>query len=232
MSNANEEWAGLDLFPRIPSVIDGFKYPTRVQSLIKKMNAAFDEWAEADTALAVAVEDLDEAKALDGKIFAESVLNGTDDPGEVHTPSAARKVKGARILVNAKRVAVNKLGRIVDDAMREHAREITLTAIADARVALARREEILLEASKLINQANDVRTHGLLGLREIASYTRGTYQFDPSFPVQGNVSLPETSETRVRQICDDLDRLIESGALFADDDSGADIEQVEAEAVA
>lgn len=226
--NANEEWAGVARMPRTPNVIEGFPYPKSVQALIKKMDKAFSDWAEADTALAVAEEDLIEAKALDAAAFAESVLGGLEDPGEVHTPPAARKVQGAQILANARLVEVNKAGRIVEEAIRENAREVTLSALTLAREGLAERDRLMLEAAQLVSDANDARTRGLAGLKEISTFTRGTYQFDPTFPSNGTVNFPSTREERINKIIDDIENLIELGALFPE--SSQEVEVLEATA--
>lgn len=210
----NEEWVGLNRVPRLPNVLDGFEYPKPVKALIKKMDSAFDEWAEADTALAVAEEDLNEAKARDTRELVETVLAGREDLGEVHVAPAERAVKRAQILADARRVEVNKIGREVEEAIRLHAREITLTALSMAREGLAERERLLLEAAQLANEANEARTRGLAGLREISNFTRGVYQFDPSFPVTGQATFPNTREERIHKICDDLEELISHGVLF------------------
>ena len=226
--NTNEEWAGVTRVPRTPNVIEGFPYPKSVQALIKKMDHAFGEWAEADTAVSVAEQDLAEAKALDAGAFAKSILDGVEDPGDVHTPPAVRKLEVARILANARLVETNKAGRAVEEAMRENAREITLTALSMAREGLAERERLLLEAARLVSDANDARTRGLAGLKEISTFTRGTYQFDPSFPISGQVNFPSTREERVNKIIDDIESLIELGALFSEVHS--DVEVLEATA--
>lgn len=226
--STNEEWAGISRMPRTPNVIEGFPYPVGVQALIESMNEAYSLWAEADTALAVAEEDLIEAKALDAGAFAKSVLAGEKDPGEVHTPKAARKVLGAQILANARLVEVNKAGRLVEEAIRENAREVTLSALSLAREGLAERDRLMLEAARLVSDANDARTRGLAGLKEISTFTRGTYQFDPTFPSNGSVTFPSTREERVNKIIDDIERLIELGALFPE--SSNEVEVLEATA--
>ena len=228
MTETNEEWAGVNRMPRTPTIIEGFPYPKSVQALIKKMDQAFSEWAEADTAYAIAEEDLNEAKARDARELVESVLAGTEDFGEVHIAPAQRAMKRAQILAHARLVETNKAGRAVGEAMKENAREITLTALSMAREALAERERLLLEAAKLVNDANEVRTRGLAGLKEISAFTRGTYSFDPTFPVTGSVSFPSTREERINKIIDDLEQLIELGALFPEVQS--DVEVLEATA--
>lgn len=217
----NEEWAGINRVPNIPSVIEGFDYPKPVQSLIKKMDSAYEVWAEADTALAEAEYGLSEAKALDARLFAESVLGGLEDPGEINTPVALRKLKGAEILANAKRVEVNKIGRELESLMREHARDITQTAIKNAREAVTAWQEAVLEASRIVNDATTARYQGLMGLVQVSSYTSGTYGFDGRFPVSGSLSVPETYETRIKKICDDLEKMMDRNVLFPDAEAEA-----------
>lgn len=221
--SANEEWAGLNRHPNIPTVIEGFEYPKPVQSLIKKMDSAYEIWAEADTALAEAEYVVSEAKALDAKLFAESILEGLEDPGEVHTPAALRKLKGAEILANARRTDVNKIGRELEEVMREHAREITHTAIEHAREAVMVWQEAVLEASRIVADASAARYQGLVGLREVSSYTRGVYTFDGNFPISGSLSVPETYEKRVLQICEELEKLMDRNVLFASPEAESDI---------
>lgn len=223
--SANEEWAGLNRHPNIPTVIEGFEYPKPVQSLIKKMNSAYEIWAEADTALAEAEYEVSEAKALDAKLFAESILEGLEDPGEVHTPAASRKLKGAEILANARRAEVNKIGRELEEVLRENAREITHTAIENAREAVTIWQEAILEASRIVADASAARYQGLMGLREVSSYTRGIYGFDGNFPISGNLSVPETSETRVKKICEELEKLMDRNVLFAIPEAEVNIEE-------
>ena len=217
----NEEWAGVNRLPRIPVVIAGFNYPKPVKAAIKKVDEAWSAWAEADTAVAVAEDELEQAKALDGRLFAESVLTGKDDPGEIHTPPALRRLKGAQILADARRLETNAVGRILDSLLSENAREITLTAIEAARAGIAEQERLMTLAAEYTVEASKVRNSGLEGLRFISQYTRGTYAFDPSFPVVGQVSFPNVREERIRKIADDLESLIEKGNLFpvaGDDD--------------
>lgn len=214
--NTNEEWAGINRQPNVPSIIDGFEYPKAVKALVKKVESAWGEWAEADTAVSVAEFDLEQAKKLDARLFAESVLSGTDDPGEVHTPVAERKLKGAQILADARRRETNALGRSLESLMRENAREITLTAIRDARIGIAEQQRLMNIASLTAIEAIEARNKGLEGLRQISHYTRGVYSFDASFPNTGNLTLPSVREERVTKIVDDLENLILAGQLFGE----------------
>ena len=212
--NANEEWAGINRQPNLPAVIEGFDYPKPVKALIKKMDAAYSLWAEADTALSVAEDDVEQAKALDGRLFAESILNGTDDPGEVHTPIALRTMKGAQILADARRREVNTLGRQLEGLMRDYMREITVTAIAMARDGVAEQERLLLIAAQTAVEATKARNAGVAGLRQVSHYTRGVYAYDSGFPVTGHPTFPNVREERILKIADDLERLIADGHLF------------------
>lgn len=210
----NEEWAGVNRLPRIPVVIAGFNYPKPVKAAIKKVDEAWSGWAEADTAVAVAEDELEQAKALDGRLFAESVLTGKDDPGEIHTPPALRRLKGAQILADARRRETNAAGRVLDSLLSENAREITLTAIEAAREGIAEQERLMTLAAEYAVEASKARNKGLEGLRFVSQFTKGTYAFDPSFPVVGQVSFPNLREERIRKITDDLESFIENGHLF------------------
>lgn len=213
MSN-DTEWAGLRRQPRVPVMVPGLQYPKPVVAAAKKCDAAYSDWAEAETAWMAAQDDLAEAKALDGRLFAESVLNGTDDPGEVHRPKAERALKASEILLDARLRDVNRAGRVLSEVMEEHAREIVLASLDMAAAGLEKQQKLMSEASELAVEALRERNRSLVGLREVSTLTRGTYQFDPSFPVAGVVQLPDISERRVRKIIEDLRALIDGGVLF------------------
>jgi hypothetical protein len=219
--DANEEWAGVNRQPKTPTVIEGFNYPKPVKSLIKKLDAAYASWAEADTALYGAEDDVLSAKAEDAKAFAESVLNGTDDPGEVHTPVALRKLQGAQILAEARRREVNAIGRELEQLFRKHIREIGLEAIRQARQGISDYERLMLQAAQIAVQASESRNDGLTGLRFLSHYTRGVYSFDAGFPLNGFATFPNTREERIVKIADDLERLIEDGQLFGEIEESA-----------
>lgn len=213
----NEEWAGTGRQPRVPTMVPGMKYPKAVMAASKKCDAAFSEWAEAETAWMVAQDELAEAKALDARLFAESVLNGTEDPGEVHTPLAERELKRAEILLNARLKDVNRAGAELSELMKENQREIVLSAVEMAEDGLRLQEELMMEASQLAHKALEVRNNSLKGLREASAFTRGTYQFDPTFPVSGQVILPNVTEPRIKKILEDLRTLVEKGVLFPEE---------------
>lgn len=219
--STNEEWAGINRQPNLPVVISGFEYPKPVKALIKKMDAAFEIWAEADTALSVAEDEVEMAKATDARLFAESILNGNDDPGDENTNQAIRKLKGAQILADARRREVNAIGRQLEALMRENIREIAIASIAMARNGLAEQERLMLIAGQTAVDAVKARNEGLLGLRQLSHYTRGIYSYDPGFPVTGQISLPNTREDRIVKIVDDLESLILEGRLFGEIDSAA-----------
>lgn len=217
MNVANEEWSGLNRVPRVPDIIPGFAYPKPVQKQIAVLDDAMSLWADADGAVANAEFDLQEAETLDDKAFAESVLSGSDDPGQVHVPKAERKLKGARILAEARLRDANKAGRQLEKVMREHAAEMTDAAIEMARAGIAEMQSLMMDAAQKANEAINVRNQALAPLRFISKYTRGTYSFDASFPVSGYASFPSTREERILGICDDLQALKDAGRLFGDD---------------
>ena len=220
--STNEEWDGVHRRPRTPNVIEGFPYPKPVQALIKKMEQAYEIWAEADTAVSVAEEDLELAKSLDAKEFAESILAGEEDPGEVHTPKALRKLQGARILANARLVEVNKIGRTLSDALRDNMRDIAFETLTLAREGLAERDRLMLEAARLVSEAHEARNRGLAGLRELSSYTRGTFQFDPTFYTQA-VNFPSFRDERVNQILDQLEKMLNQNVLFPEENDEPEV---------
>lgn len=215
--STNEEWSGVSRQPRVPVVVPGLKYPKAVVTASKKCDEVYSIWAEAETAWMEAEQEVSEAKALDARLFAESVLNGTEDPGEVHTPVAERKLKAAEIILMARLRDANRAGAELSDVMKEHQREILLSAVEMAEEGLRRQEEMMMEASKLAHEAIEVRNKSLIGIREVSTYTRGVYQFDPSFPSSSQIVLPDVSENRIKKICEDLRQLVERGVLFAEE---------------
>lgn len=208
------EYANVTRYPRMPLIAEGLAYPEPVQKLIAEMEEKFEAWAVADSELASALEDMEDAKALDAKLFKDSVLAGSKDPGEVHTPKAARLVERNRILANERLLETNRAAGALSQAIETHAKEIVMAAISMARNGLAENERLVMEASRLVIEAGEVREKSLIGLSQASELTRGTYQFDPSFPRQGNVVMPDIREFRANEICDNLEKLVDRGILF------------------
>lgn len=217
MENKSSEWTMVSRQPRVPVMVPGLKYPKAVVEASKKCDKAYSVWVDAETAWMTAQEALSQARALDAQLFTEAILNGTEDPGEVNTPRAERKLKGAGILLNARLKDANRAGAVLAEVLKDNQREILLSALEVAEEGLRQQEMMMFESAKLASEAISVRNSALVGLREMSAYTRGTYQFDPSFPVEGNVSLPDVAELRVKKICADLRSLVDSGSLFPED---------------
>ncbi len=210
------EYAIAARYPRLPLVVEGLKYPEPVQALIDISTNAFEAWVDAESEFTTSQQDLEEAKAVDAKAFKDSVLSGAKDPGHVHTPKAERLVERNRILMSAALVVANKAGSDVQDAIKAHAKEIVVTAIEMTREGLREQERKVMEASRLLIEAREARGKSLVGMVQVSELTRGKYSFEPSFPQQGNVVMPDIREFRVNEVCDNIETLITKGHLFPD----------------
>jgi hypothetical protein len=195
--------------PRNLSLPAEYDWPTAVKKSITEYEKSWKVWAEANTALAVAVDDLAAAVREDAVALTEAVKNSQPDPGVEKSDQARRAVVYAEEVAKQARQAVNRQA------------EKTWNTIAQSHDTLAR--QAITEALDGVNQfqgdCEAIAEHGrvaelrrsksLQGLRLLARLGDTRVSFEPSFPIDGQFSVPKTHETRVVNLAALITRLLD-----------------------
>jgi len=173
------------------------KFPKPIQKQMKLVEGLTAAWAEEDAEYAAREHALAQAKAGDGEALRAAAIAGEPDPGAKATEVAERALVYQEERVKAAGRAVSKESQVLTALFREHRLELFAEACEVAEHTVETFREEIAEVSQRTREIEKVRNQGLAPLRWAASLTDGNLSYDPSFPIEGNLQLPRTSEQKV-----------------------------------
>jgi hypothetical protein len=184
-------------------------WPKKVAKEIELWDTAWAEWDEAHATLDEKILGVKQANAKDAQALRDAVANGKPDPGVNASDKAEREVVyWTEVAVQARRKA-DKLSAIVWAAIQEHREDLIRDAAKRARDGAAKFQEDMKAVLTLGKKAIEDRQAAYEGLRFVNRLTDSSLTYDPSFPVEGSMSVPKSHETRPLGIATLLEKSLE-----------------------
>jgi hypothetical protein len=184
--------------PTTPDIAN-LKYSKKTQALIDDMTAKRLDWAQEDTKLAELEDNVTDAKHKDAMALQAAAIANEPDPGTENTEAAERAILYQVERVRHSRSNAQKAGSLVSKALHTNRIAIIDEAVKNAEVGIEiwKKEVSLIQSNyELLVKA---RHESLEGLRMLSNLgmTTDLVQFDPGFPVSGNLVVPQVREDRI-----------------------------------
>ena len=184
--------------PTTPDIAN-LKYSKKTQALIDDMTAKRLDWAQEDTKLAELEDNVTDAKHKDAMALQAAAIANEPDPGTENTEAAERAILYQVERVRHARSKAQKAGTLVSKALHTDRIAIIDEAVKNAEVGIEiwQKEVSLIQSNyELLIKA---RHESLEGLRMLSNLgmTKDLVQFDPGFPVSGNLVVPQVREDRI-----------------------------------
>ena len=184
--------------PATPDIAN-LKYSKKTQALIDDMTAKRLDWAQEDTKLAELEDNVTDAKHKDAMALQAAAIANEPDPGTENTEAAERAILYQVERVRHSRSNAQKAGSLVSKALHTNRIAIIDEAVKNAEVGIEiwQKEVSLIQSNyELLVKA---RHESLEGLRMLSNLgmTTDLVQFDPGFPVSGNLVVPQVREDRI-----------------------------------
>ena len=194
--------------PTTPDIAN-LKYSKKTQALIDDMTAKRLDWAQEDTKLAELEDNVTDAKHKDAMALQAAAIANEPDPGTENTEAAERAILYQVERVRHSRSNAQKAGSLVSKALHTNRIAIIDEAVKNAEVGIEiwQKEVSLIQSNyELLIKA---RHESLEGLRMLSNLgmTTDLVQFDPGFPVSGNLVVPQVREDRVLGLLDQINKL-------------------------
>lgn len=187
----------------MPFVAD-LNYPPQLAELVKVANAAFETWAEADTAYAEALDNLEQAEVKFAASIKAAALKGEPLPDPLDTAPLQNAITYAAEVMKAKKRATDEAIRDLKNAFREHRLEIARLAIDKAEAGLEEYKSRMAEVSQELDELERNRRAAYDGLKMFAEYSTPEMAYSPDFTNHSTATLPNTSEQRVKSLLHNL----------------------------
>jgi hypothetical protein len=184
--------------PTTPDIAN-LKYSKKTQALIDDMTAKRLDWAQEDTKLAELEDNVTDAKHKDAMALQAAAIANEPDPGTENTEAAERAILYQVERVRHSRSNAQKAGSLVSKALHTNRIAIIDEAVKNAEVGIEiwQKEVSLIQSNyELMVKA---RHESLEGLRMLSNLgmTTDLVQFDPGFPVSGDLVVPQVREDRI-----------------------------------
>ena len=184
-------------------------WPKKVSKEIELWDTAWIEWDEAHATLDEKLLGVKQANTKDAQALRDAVAAGKPDPGVTASDKAEREVVyWTEVALQARRNA-DKHSSIVWAAIQEHREAVIRDAVKRGRDGATKFQENMKAVLTLGQKAIEDRQVAYEGLRFVSRLTDSSLSYDPSFPVEGNMALPQSHETRPLGIATMLEKSLE-----------------------
>lgn len=188
-------------------------WPKPVLKEMEQWDTVYLEWDEANATLEEKVSALKRAKETDGQALADAVAQKKPDPGTKASDNAEREiVYWSEVCRQARRKADQHAARLWA-VIEDHRESLIRDACERARQGAAKFADDMATVSAAGAKAIDDRRDGYDGLRFVSRLVGSALTYDPSFPVEGSVSVPSTHENRPLGIVTLLEKTLEREEL-------------------
>jgi hypothetical protein len=189
--------------PDWPLLAD-LKYPQEVQKAIDKAEKDWNDWAEADTAHAVAIDDLVAKRNEFEQAIISAARNGKPRPESPDMGNAEDDLKYLAEVANTKRVRVQNSIQEIKDLLRTHRFEIAQLAIEKAELGISKFRESIQSVASTFSDIEQERRAAYDGLRMMSDLTTPELRFSPDFGVPDSPQLPRTHENGAKSVIANL----------------------------
>lgn len=184
-------------------------WPKKVSKEIELWDTAWAEWADAHATLDEKILGVKQANAKDAQALRDAVAAGKPDPGVTASDKAEREVVyWTEVTLQARRTA-DKHSATVWAAIQEHREDVIRDAVKRAREGATKFQEDTKAVLKAGQKAIEDRQAAYEALRFVNRLTDSSLSYDPSFPVEGSLSVPKSHETRPLAIATLLEKSLE-----------------------
>jgi hypothetical protein len=170
---------------------------------------AWAEWDETNLTLDEKLSAVREANQADAQALRDAVAAGKPDPGVSASDKAEREVVYWTEATGQARRKTDKQSALVWAAIQEHREDLIRDACKRTRDGAAKFQDDLKEVLSRGQRAIEERQASYEGLRFVSRLTGSALSFDPSFPVEGSMSVPKSHENRPLGIATLLEKSLE-----------------------
>ncbi len=173
-------------------------WPRAVAVEVAKWEKLWSQWDKENVTLHDCRADHSKAVKASEDALVQAVKKGLPDPGELPEVATTRralafqseKTKHARKLTDQQ-------ARKVSEVLRDHSLELFRMACDEAEDFAADYPEMIRNLSEQFDDIVKKRNNAYALLRWVERLTDGKIHYEPSFPMEGTLSLPRTHESRV-----------------------------------
>lgn len=182
--------------PKTLGLPKNLTWPKKVSKEMDLWDKAWAEWDETNLTLDEKLSAVSEANQADAQALRDAVAGGKPDPGVNASDKVEREVVYWTEATGQARRKTDKQSAVVWHAIQEHREDLIRDASKRTRDGAAKFQDDLREVLSRGQKAIDDRQASYEGLRFVNRLTDSALSFDPSFPVEGSMSVPKSHENR------------------------------------
>jgi hypothetical protein len=195
--------------PNTPDLAD-LDYPKATKALIKIMKQKMDVFAEADTELAELQDNITQAQHNDAVALKAAAIAGEPDPGTASSDAAARAVLYQEQVATHARSEVIRAGAAVRKSIEENKLTIVEQSVDKAELGALAWQDGMLKLQADYYRLVEERAQSQDGMKMVSKMTLTTplVQFEGSFPVSGQLTVPIVREERLLGIIETIRKVV------------------------
>lgn len=230
-NNTEKRQPKLDTYRQAPSMplIAEMNYPPHLAEVIKATEAAYDDWAEADTAYAEALDNLEQAEITFAAEIKKAAAKGDPLPAPLDLAPLQNAITYADEVLRLKRQETNKRIGALREAFRTHRLEIAALAVAKAEAGADTYKTRMSEIAQSLDEIERDRRAAYDGLKMFADYSGPEMLYSPQFETSNAPILPNAAERHPRSIIRNLKHVFFSEAEQVESPEQSELEASEPE---
>lgn len=178
----------------------GIKWPKEVSDAVTEWDKLYDRWNTEQSGLYKAIDEYEKAQRLDTEAMRAAIAKGLPDPGEEATNAKARAVVFQDEATRLARKNADRQARAVFALVEKHSDKALEQACDIAEAGADRWEKDITELKASYAEAVARRNAAYAALRWVAPLVSEHVRYEPSFPLEGAASWPQTHESRPRGV--------------------------------
>lgn len=187
-------------------------WPKPVASEVAKWEKAWDEWDKENVKLHDCRDDYVKAEKASREAMLEAVKKGLPDPGELpEVQTAKRAYEFQTERTKHLRKVANEQARKVSEVLKDHSKALFAMACDEAESFASEYPAMVDDLKKRYDDIVKKRQEAYNLLRWVERFTDGKVLYEPSFPLEGSFSVPQTHEGRVWSVVEILRKLYVQG---------------------
>jgi len=207
--------------PRALALPKKMKWPKKLLKEIEIWDTLHSEWDTAHAELEERLMQHAAAVDADAKALRDAVAEKKSDPGTADSEEKARAiVYWGELTRQARRKTDQQLGRVLQ-SIEDHRRELVAQACQMAKTGADSFAIEMGEAVAKADRAVQNRNEAYEGLRFVARLTADTVAYEPVFPLEGQISVPQTHERRALNIVALLEAMLQREENGQTEEKGA-----------
>ena len=187
-------------------------WPKPVASEVTKWEKAWDEWDKENVKLHDRRDDYVKAEKASREAMLDAVKKGLPDPGELpEVQTAKRAYEFQTEKTKHLRKVANDQARKVSEVLKDHSKVLFSMACDEAESFASEYPAMVEDLKTRYDEIVKKRQEAYHLLRWVERFTDGKVLYEPSFPLEGAASFPQTHENRVWGVVEILRKLYVQG---------------------